>query len=315
MPQRDSHSPYGVAPHLALVAVQILFGTWPIFGKIVLRSMAPASLVSCRLTGAALAFSVLQRRITPLLKMPARDIVLLTLCSMMGIVGNQFLYVKGLSLTTVINATLLSTTIPVFTLFVSILLRYDDLSVRRLIGIALAGCGVIYLVNPTRADLSPHTTIGNVLLITNSLLYAVYIVLSKDLFERYGALNVITWIFLVGSLVTIPVGIYSLRQENLGAMGAGVWLTIAVIVLLPTVGAYYLNAWALTKVAPSTVAVYIYLQPLIAFGVAPLVLGEQWGWRTVIAALLIFAGVAIVTKRGRSRAIREISEHPDALAH
>jgi drug/metabolite transporter (DMT)-like permease len=86
-------------------------------------------------------------------------------------------------------------------------------------------------------------------------------------------------------------------------------------VLLPTVGAYYLNAWALTKVAPSTVAVYIYLQPLIAFGVAPLVLGEQWGWRTVIAALLIFAGVAIVTKRGRSRAIREISEHPDALAH
>jgi len=313
MAQKDSH--FGVAPHLALIAVQILFGTWPIFGKIVLRSMAPASLVSCRLTGAALAFSVLQRRITPLLKMPGRDIGLLTLCSMMGIVGNQFLYVKGLSLTTVINATLLSTTIPVFTLFVSILLRYDELSLRRLIGITLAGFGVIYLVNPARADLSTHTTIGNALLIMNSLLYAGYIVLSKDLFERYGALNVITWIFLVGSLVTVPVGIYSLRQENLSAMGAGFWFTVALIVLLPTVGAYYLNAWALTKVPPSTVAVYIYLQPLIAFGVAPLVLGEQWGRRTVIAALLIFAGVAIVTKRGRSHAIREISEHPDALAH
>ena len=304
-----------LGPHLALTAVQILFGTWPIFGKIVLRSMSPASLVSCRLTGAALLFALLQRKLTPLLKMPVKHIALLILCSMTGIVGNQFLYVTGLSLTTAINATLLSTTIPVFTLFVSILFGYDRLSPRRLIGIMLAAVGVIYLVNPARADLSHQTTTGNLLLVSNALLYAVYIVISKDLFERYGALNVITWIFLVGSLITIPVGIYSLRQENLNAISAGVWLMVALIIVLPTVGAYYLNAWALIKVPPSTVAVYIYLQPLIAFGFAPLLLGEHLNWRTGIAAILIFAGVAVVIKRGRSRAVREISEHPDALAH
>jgi drug/metabolite transporter (DMT)-like permease len=147
------------------------------------------------------------------------------------------------------------------------------------------------------------------------LLYAIYIVISKKLFERYGALNVITWIFLVGSLVTIPVGIYSLQRENLGALSGGVWLMIALIIIFPTVGAYYLNAWALTKVPPSTVAIYIYLQPLVAFGFAPLLIGEEFNSRTIIAAVLIFAGVAVVTKRGRSRAIQEISEHPDALAH
>ena len=79
-------------------------------------------------------------------------------------------------------------------------------------------------------------------------------------------------------------------------------------------GAYYLNAWALTKVSPSTVAIYIYLQPLIAFGFAPLLLGERWNSRTHRRNLLIFAGVALVTNAGRSRAVREISEHPDALA-
>ena len=304
-----------LGPHLALIAVQILYGTWPIFVTIVLRSMSPSSLTACRLTGAALAFALLQRKLTPLFKMPAKDILLLALCSMTGVVGNQFLYVKGLSLTTVINSTLLSTTIPVFALFVSILFGYDRMSLRRLIGIALAAGGVVYLVNPLRADLSAQTTAGNLLIVSNSLLYALYIVISKTLFERYGALNVITWIFLVGSLVTVPVGIYSLQQENLGAMSAVVWLTIAFIIIFPTVGAYYLNAWALTKVPPSTVAIYIYLQPLIAFGFAPLFLGEQWNSRTIIAALLIFTGVAIVTKRGRSRAIKEISEHPDALAH
>jgi drug/metabolite transporter (DMT)-like permease len=277
--------------------------------------MSPSSLVALRLTGAALAFTLLQRKITPLLKMPVKDILLLALCSMLGVVGNQFLYVKGLSLTTAINSALLSTTIPVFTLFVSILFRHDRLSLRRLFGILLAAGGVVYLVNPAHADMSMQTTAGNVLLVSNSLLYATYIVISKNLFERYGALNVITWIFLIGSLVTIPVGIYSLQQENIGAITAGVWLMIALIIIFPTVGAYYLNGWALTKVAPSTVAIYIYLQPLVAFGFAPLLLGEKFNSRTIIAALLIFAGVAVVTKRGRSRAIQEISEHPDALAH
>ncbi|HEY6218151.1 MAG TPA: DMT family transporter [Pyrinomonadaceae bacterium] len=302
-------------PHLALIAVQILFGTWPIFGKVVLRSISASSLVALRLTGAALAFALLQRRLTPLFKMPIKDFLLLVLCSMLGVVGNQFLYVKGLSLTTAINSTLLSTTIPVFTLFVSILFGHDRLSPRRLFGIALAASGVVYLVNPAHADLSPHTTAGNILLVSNSLLYGIYIVISKTLFERYGALNVITWIFLVGAVVTVPVGIYSLQQENLNVFTAGIWLLIAIIIIFPTVGAYYLNAWALTKVPPSTVATYIYLQPLVAFGFAPLLIGEEFNSRTIIAAILIFAGVAVVTKRGRSRAIREISEHPDALAH
>jgi drug/metabolite transporter (DMT)-like permease len=312
---RAKESSDSLRPHLALIAVQILFGSWPVFGKVVLRSMSPSSLVALRLTGAALAFTLLQRKITPLLKMPVKDILLLALCSMLGVVGNQFLYVKGLSLTTAINSALLSTTIPVFTLFVSILFRHDRLSLRRLFGILLAAGGVVYLVNPAHADMSMQTTAGNVLLVSNSLLYATYIVISKNLFERYGALNVITWIFLIGSLVTIPVGIYSLQQENIGAITAGVWLMIALIIIFPTVGAYYLNGWALTKVAPSTVAIYIYQQPLVAFGFAPLLLGEKFNSRTIIAALLIFAGVAVVTKRGRSRAIQEISEHPDALAH
>jgi drug/metabolite transporter (DMT)-like permease len=312
---RAKESSDSLRPHLALIAVQILFGSWPVFGKVVLRSMSPSSLVALRLTGAALAFTLLQRKITPLLKMPVKDILLLALCSMLGVVGNQFLYVKGLSLTTAINSALLSTTIPVFTLFVSILFRHDRLSLRRLFGILLAAGGVVYLVNPAHADMSMQTTAGNVLLVSNSLLYATYIVISKNLFERYGALNVITWIFLIGSLVTIPVGIYSLQQENIGAITAGVWLMIALIIIFPTVGAYYLNGWALTKVPPSTVAIYIYLQPLVAFGFAPLLLGEKFNSRTILAALLIFAGVAVVTKRGRSRAIQEISEHPDALAH
>jgi drug/metabolite transporter (DMT)-like permease len=95
------------------------------------------------------------------------------------------------------------------------------------------------------------------------------------------------------------------------------WGSVLYIIFVPTVGAYYLNAWALMRVAPSTVAVYIYLQPLIAFALAPLVLGanEQANRRTLVAALLIFAGVAVVTWGARSRAVEEVSERPEALGH
>ncbi|MCV5277342.1 DMT family transporter, partial [Escherichia coli] len=77
---------------------------------------------------------------------------------------------------------------------------------------------------------------------------------------------------------------------SFAALGWNVWLIVAYIVLVPTVGAYYLNAWALGRVAPSSVAIYIYLQPLISFAVAPLVLGERIDHRAWVAAALIFAG-------------------------
>jgi drug/metabolite transporter (DMT)-like permease len=302
-------------PHLALIAVQILFGAWPILGKIVLRSISVTSLVTCRLVGAAIAFALLQRHLKPLLKMRRSDFLLLVLCALCGVVGNQLLYVKALSLTTVINAALLTTTIPVITLFISIVFGYDNWSLKRVLGIVLAGAGVVYLINPARAQLTAETTLGNLLLLTNALLYAFYIVISKRLLERYGALNVITWIFLVSAVLIAPLGLYSFGNENVAAISWTVWALVGVVILLPTVGAYYLNAWALTRVSPGTVAIYIYLQPLIAFGFAPLLLGERLSSRTAVATLLIFAGVGLVSSPGRSRAVREISEHPDALAH
>jgi drug/metabolite transporter (DMT)-like permease len=276
-----------------------------------------AGLAALRVGGAALAFLVLRRRLNELGQMPRNDLWWLILCSFLGVVFNQLLFLTGLSLTTVINASLLGTTIPVFTLLISILLGQDRPSVRRLLGIALAAGGVIYLIDPSKASFSTQTTLGDLLIVINAICYAAYIVLSKDLFERYGALNVITWIFVIGAIVTVPVGALWWRAEGMQAIELlpWHWLIVLYIILVPTVAAYYLNAWALTRVTPSTVAIYIYLQPLIAFGLAPVLLREKWTFRTLIASLLIFAGVGIVTKRGRSRAVREVAEHPDALAH
>lgn len=315
MTTNSSFKDRNVAPHLALVAVQIMFGSWAIFGKIVLQSMSSASLVGFRICGAAIIFTILQRKLAELWQTPKRVIAWLVLSSLLGIVINQLLFVKGLSLTTVINATLLSTTIPVFALAVSIALGHDRASLRHLVGIVLAISGVVYLVDPWRASFSAQTTLGNILIVTNSLLYGAYIAVSRNLFKRYGALRVITWIFQIGAIVTLPIAAYAWSVDGLESVSRGTWLAVIYIILVPTVVAYYLNAWALMRVAPSVVAIYIYMQPLLAFGLAPLVLGESWNSRTIVACALIFAGVAVVTVHSRSRAVEEVSEQPDALAH
>jgi drug/metabolite transporter (DMT)-like permease len=292
-----------------------MFATWPIVGKIALRAVPSVALVALRVAGAALAFILLGAIRGRVGRIQRRDWPLLVASGLLGVVLNQWLFVKGLSLTTVINATLLGTTIPIFTLLVSIALRTDRASLRRILGILLSAGGVVYLIGPGSVEFSSATRLGDLLIVTNSLCYGTYIAISKDLMTRYSALTVITWIFIVGSIATMPVGAISISHVPLASVSATVWLAIAYIVVVPTVGAYYLNAWALGRVAPSTVAVYIYLQPLIAFSLAPLLLGEKLNWRTIVAAVLIFAGVLVVTRRARSRAIRDVSEHPEAFGH
>ena len=186
-----------------------MFATWPIVGKVALRAVPSVALVAFRVAGAALAFiliGALRGRIGTIQK---RDWPLLIASSLLGVVLNQWLFVKGLSLTSVINATLLGTLIPVFTLLVSIALGIDRASFRRLIGICLAAAGVLYLIGPERAEFSSHTRLGDLLLVTNSVCYGAYIAISKDLMKRYSALSVITWIFIVGSVATVPFGVMS----------------------------------------------------------------------------------------------------------
>jgi len=288
-----------------------------VLGKIALRAVPSTGLVAIRVGGAAVSFLLLMglrgRLVTP----GRRDLARLVLYSLLGVVFNQFLYVKGLSLSTAVNAALLNATIPVFTLLVGTLLGRDRLSLRVALGTLVAASGVVYLIDPLRADLGGDTMRGNLLLVANTFCYGAYLAVSQDVFRRYGALTAMTWLFAIGAIAAVPFGGYHLAQTDPSNFGLVVWLVLVHTVLAQTVGAYYLNAWALERVPPSTVAVYIYLQPLFAFVVAPLLLGagELPGLRHAVATLLIFAGVAAVTLGRRGKFEEEVSEHPDALAH
>lgn len=285
------------APHFALLSVQLMFGSFPVFGKFALQTFPSLALVGFRVVGAGLAFYFLQRLTGTLQLERKSDYWRLAVYSLLGVVANQLLFVKGLSLTTATNTSLLAVTIPVFTTLVSAIIGYDRLTAKTIAGISLAAFGVIYLIDPMRASFSSETTRGDLMIVFNCLFYASYLAISQETIRRNGALRSITWMFLFGSIVCLPIGAFSLAAIDLNAVGWQTWMTVLYLVLLPTIGAYYLNAWALARVAPSTVAVYAYLQPLIGFVLAVLFLGEQFTFRFVVATALIFAGVFLVTRK------------------
>jgi drug/metabolite transporter (DMT)-like permease len=228
------------------------------------------------------------------------------LFSCLGIICNQLLFFKGLSLTTATNTSLLAVMIPIFAILVSVLMGNDKLSWLKALGVILAGCGVIYLIDPTSASFSSETTQGDVLIILNCLSYGTYVAVSKKLITYYGALKSIAWLFLFASIVNVPIGLYSLQAIELSQVNITSWLALAAIVIFPTILAYYWNTWALARVEPSIVAVYIYLQPLIGTFLAIFVLGEAWKPRIFLAMALIFTGVFLVTRKRKREIISKL---------
>ena len=283
-------------PHIALFAVQLFFGASAVLGKFALASFPAFAIVGFRVGGAALAFYILQRFRGSLALDNRKDYLLFALFSCFGVIANQLLFFKGLSLTTATNTSLLAVMIPVFAVSVSAAIGNDTLTWRKIIGIVLAACGVIYLINPLNASFSSATTQGDILIILNSLSYGTYIAISKKIIGKYGALKSIAWLFLFASIINVPIGIFSLQSVNLAEISASAWLVVAALVLFPTILAYYWNAWALARVEPSVVAVYVYLQPLIGTFLAIFLLGEHFSTRLFISALLVFLGVFLVTK-------------------
>jgi len=290
---------FATGPHLALIAVQVIFGTWGIPAKIALRQITPFGLSAIRVVAGALAFLFIARLTRNFKPVARQHWPLLIASSMCGIVFNQWLFVTGLTHTTVVNSVLITTTMPVFTLVIGALAGIERPSFRRVVGILLAAAGVIYLISPARADVNAGSRFGDLLILGSAFIYGCYIVISKPLVGIYGALPTVTWVFIVAVVPTAVLGAISLTHVSLTAIDSRGWTAIVYIILIPTVAAYYLITAALKDVPPSTVAVYIYLQPLIAFLVAPKVLGEAFTMRTAVAAALVFAGVAITTRRRR----------------
>ncbi len=278
--------------HAALLGAQTGFALFPIFGKLVLPAVPPLVLAAIRVSSAAVLLEGARRLLrAPELEKRHRPAVLLY--ALLGVSFNQVLFILGLSMTSAIHTTILTATIPVFTLAVAVLLGRERLAVRGLAAVALATAGVLVLLDVRHLRGAGGTIRGDLLILVNSLSYSAYLVLSRPILAKYPAETIVSRIFLYGGGPILLVAAPGLLRFSPAAVPAQVWGGVAAIVVLCTVLPYYWNSWALARTQASRVAFYVFLQPLIASGLAVVVLGEKFAARTAVAAALIFAGLGI----------------------
>lgn len=286
-----------LAPYAGLVAAQFFFGSLPVIGKVVLKVIPALSLVGSRVAITAAILVVVQAIRGRLWLKEKGDYWRLGVLSLFGVVFNQLLFIGGLSLTKASNTSLLAVTIPIFALSVGAIAGFERLEKLKIIGIMLAAVGVVLLIDPRNASFSSATTLGDLMIVLNSLSYGIYVATSKKVIMRNGVFRSMMWVFIFAAILCVPIGAYAFSSVPVASVEPAIWAIVIYIAVGATAAPYLLNAFALSHVNPSTVAVFVYLQPLIGFILAVIFLGEKIDLLFGLAAALIFAGVFLVTRK------------------
>lgn len=294
-------------PFIALIFVQFFFASLAVVGKVALDTFPSLMVAGMRMFFASLFLAAIaiavQRE-----HLPLADAAKLFGLAVLGIVCNQLLFLGGLSRTTAVNASILIATIPIFTTFFAILLGQEAPRLVRIGGIAVSLLGALTILGLQGFELRSDLAVGNLFVILNSLSYSLYLVLSRGLLQRYRSTTIVAWTFIFGALVVTPLGAWSATSFDFSQVPAVAWWAMAWIIIVPSVLSYSLNTYALKRIHSSTVATYIFLQPLFGIALAFLVLGETLGLRTAVGGLLVLSGVVLVS---RSEAVEPMATIPD----
>lgn len=288
--------------HLALVVTQVCFGLFPLFGLTAMREFEPFAVAAWRMGFGgvvlmAIAVAVHRRRVW----VGWRELPRFLLLSFLGVMLNQALFVQGLSRSTSTNAGLVMCLIPVFTFILAAVFRMEVLQPVRVFGVLLSLAGGVVWFRAEDPQLVDQYLVGNLLMATNALSYAGYLVLSKPVALRHPPLVILGWVYFL-SLVCLPFFLSEVSLVPDGVSTRG-WLSLAAVLAFPTFLGYLLNLFALERLRASTAAIYIYLQPLIAATAGAVLLGERLTPAVGAAAGLIFVGIWLVARRPRVRGV------------
>lgn len=283
---------------LVLVAVQVFYGLFPWLGKVAMEAFEPRAVLAWRLmAGTAVlgtaAFLRHGRGAIPRLK----DVPMLVLLAVLGIIANQFLFLEGLVRSTAVNAGLLMCVIPVATCGVALAAGQERPTRRRVAGIVLAVFGVAWLFFMRGASLGVDTVTGDLLMTANAISYSFYLVAAKPVLKRLPRLVVAASIFFVG-LCSTPIICADVAWIPQAATERH-WWALAGVLLFPTVLAYLFNIIVLAKTTATNTAVYVMLQPLIGAGLGIGLLGERPEPSLIVTAAAVIVGLWLVSSPSR----------------
>jgi drug/metabolite transporter (DMT)-like permease len=287
-----------VLAHISLFVANLIYAINYTFAKDVMPDfIRPSGFILLRVTGAVTLFSLFYFLFVNE-KVEKKDIIRLAICGIFGVAINQLLFFEGLNLTTPINAAIIMTINPVLVIIMSAIILFEKINIRKGIGIALGLIGASTLIL-NGGDVSGNTDfmLGNMFVFINATSYGLYLVLVKPLMQKYHLITIMFYVFSFGLLYVLPFGYTELLTVDWVSFPRIIIWEVLFVVVCTTVIAYLLNSSALKLLNPSTVSIYIYLQPVLATLFAIFRGSDSLDEMKIIATVIIFVGVYLVSVR------------------
>lgn len=296
--------------HVALLGANLIYGANFMIAKGVMPDkIGPSALVVIRLIGAGLLFWMIKLFVKETID--KTDYPRIVLCGLLGAAVNMLLFFHGLSLTSPIDASIISTSIPVMVLIFSALILKERITNYKLLGITIGGLGAFLLVWYGNKTEGTSSLLGNVMVFANTCSYALYLVLIKPLMIKYNPISIISWVFLVGFVFVLPFGIKDVIHTDFEAFTLQTYLGVGFVVIGTTFLTYLFNIYALQHVTSSVAGSYVYLQPAVSFILVAIVSVLYSGniykadinLVKIISCLLVVCGVYLVSKKPKPKRI------------
>lgn len=260
--------------------------------------LPPLALNGVRVLTSIALFWLLYLFFKPKVALDRKDLPRFLGCAITGIAINQVFFVKGLSLTSAIHSSLLSLATPLFITLVAALVLKEGFTRYKLLGLLSGISGAAILVfSKDLSQTGQQVWLGDLLILINAISYAVYLVLVRPLMEKYAPIQVLRWVFTLGTLFILPLAWTDLFATQWSAFSQKEWTALVWVALGATFGAYLLTVYSVSLIGSARYGAFIYTQPVFAAIVAMLFAGESYSWTKAGAAALIFMGVWLVNRK------------------
>ena len=289
--------------HLAAAGAYGIFGFNIVFCKDVANSGAvpPMVFFLLRTLGATALFWLLSLFL-PRERVPGRDLVRLAVAGIVGLFLPQASFLFAIGMATPVDTAVLGSLTPIYTMLFALAFLHEPITLKKAGGVAMSLVGVLLLIfNSVHSPGAVERTqpLGVLLLLVNGLSFAAYLGAFRPLISRYSVVTLMKWMFLFVTVVALPFSAAGLLHLDFGALPPKVCWEIAYVVFFATFVAYFLIPVGQKHLRPTLVSLYSYLQPMIAAALSIAVGMDRFTWQKGLAAVLVFAGVALV---GKSRA-------------
>jgi len=283
--------------------VAIIYGvTFTVAKDVMPNYIMPFGFILLRVFGATILFWVFAF-LGPKEKIAWVDYPRIFFAAFFGVALNMLTFFKGLSYTSPIMGAVLMCTTPMIVLVLSAFMLRERLALQKIIGLVLGliGTAVLILYGKSMHN-APHASLGNLLVFINAISYGFYLILVKKLMNKYNAFTFVKWIYTFGLVLVIPFSWHEFEAISWQLIPMSIYYKIVFIVVGSTFLTYLLNLVSMRQLKPTTVSVFIYLQPLFA-SVFAIGLGkDEISVVKLTAALLIFTGVYLVTQNKEAQA-------------